>query len=196
MTCLSCSQVREYVSIAQNSHISEAYLGVLEKWTGETTVYREFETKVHIAITYKSEEFNDAYSEEYARIYGLTESERQTRAALIGNLAADFDEFLFYAYIPENASNDFAEAGSIWKIFLIDGTGATTAPLEVRKFENITPVMLEFFPYIKPHYGMFYGLKFPARDMTSGGTDVKVVFTSVIGRVEFAWDRKRGGKGE
>jgi hypothetical protein len=196
MTCLSCSQVREYADIARDSHISEAYLSVLEKWTSETTVYREFETKVHIAMTYKGEEFNDAYSREYSRIHGLTEQERQTRAMLTRDLSADFDEFLFYAYIPENDSNDFAKSDSIWKIFLIDGSGAKTGPLEVRKFEKITPVIMEFFPYINPHYGMFYSLKFPAHEMVSGGTDMKIVFTSVIGRVEFEWDRKRGAEGE
>ena len=34
-------------------------------------------------------------------------------------------------------------------------------PVELRKIDPMTPVVTEFFPYVNPHYGISYRLRFP-----------------------------------
>jgi hypothetical protein len=78
--------------------------------------------------------------------------------------------------------------GSIWSIFLIIGKGEKIAPVEVRRIEPLTPVVTEFLPYINPYYGISYWLRFPPQQRTSRGEGpLKLVFTSVIGKVELGF---------
>ncbi|MBA4422434.1 MAG: hypothetical protein C0390_04935 [Syntrophus sp. (in: bacteria)] len=61
--------------------------------------------------------------------------------------------------------------------------------MELRRVEPITPVITEFFPYINPHYGITYRLRFPSLN-TPGGDErpLKLVFASVIGEVELKFE--------
>lgn len=188
MVCPACSQIKEYADIAKGKNISKKYQVALKRWTRDQTVHSQFETMVRIVATYKSRDFSKAYLSEYSRIYLLTDSEKKAKTRLDNNLTSDYTEFMFYAYIPEKDSNDFSKADSIWKIFLSDGRGHRIYPIEVRKIKKITPVTLEFFPYIKPHYGMFYSLKFSPFPSSLETQPLKLVFTSVLGRVELKWD--------
>jgi len=185
MICLSCSEVKEYVNIAKDEHISKEYIAALDTWTRDKTVYAQFETRVRIAATYKSTEFKDAYLTEFSRVYLLTDSEIKVRRAGLVEVASDFEEFLFYAYIPEKDANDFAKPRSIWKVFLVDSEGKRYYPIELRHIEKITPVIEEFFPYVKRHYGKFYSVKFAPFD-TPG--KLNLIFTSTAGKVELTWD--------
>jgi len=189
MICLACSEVKEYINIVKDENISKEYFSALNKWTRDKTEYSQFETRAHIVATYKTSEFSEAYLAEYSRIYLLMDSEKKTKQELHVDLASDFEEFLFYAYIPEKDSNDFSKAGSIWKIFLADKKGSRVYPIEVRKIEKITPVIVEFFPYINQHHGMFYSLKFSPFPSSFETGQLKLVFTSVLGRVELEWAR-------
>jgi len=192
--CLSCSQVKEYVDIAKDETVSKEYLNALEMWTRDKTVYSQFETRAHIVATYKNRAFNEAYLAEYSRIYQLTDSEKEKKQKVHVELTSDFEEFLFYAYIPDKDSNDFSKADSIWKIFLIDETGGKVYPVEVRKIENITPLVYELFPYIQRHYGMFYSLKFSPFPASFRPERLHLVFTGVLGRIDLEWNSTGGNK--
>lgn len=103
-------------------------------------------------------------------------------------LASDFTEFYFYAYIPDKDSNDFSKSNSIWKVYLIDGNGNRMEPLEIRQIEKITPVIEEFFPYVNRYYGKFYTLRFaPLKDQPAEKGKCTIVFTSVIAKIELKW---------
>lgn len=183
--CFGCTHLEGYLEIVKDERISKDYLNALNKWTRDKTVYSQFETKARIVATYKSREFNSAYLSEYSRIYSLTESEKKSKEAVLTDAASDFTEFFFYAYTPDKDSNDFDRQDSIWTIFLLDEKGNKIYPAEVRKIKKITPVIEEFYPYVKRYYGMFYSLKFspPSGDPKY----LKLVFTSVLGKVEFEW---------
>lgn len=188
VSCFGCTYFKGYVEIVKDESISKEYLNVLDKWTRDKTVYSQFETKVRIAATYKNSEFNKAYLSEYSRIYSLTEPEKRSKEEILTDISSDFTEFLFYAYTPDKDSNDFDKQNSIWTIFLLDGKGNRVYPVEVRKIKKITPVVKEFYPYINKYYGMFYSLKYPPLSFTEGDLKhLKLVFTSVLGRVEFEW---------
>ena len=189
INCLACSEVKEYIDIVKDENVSKEYFGALDKWTRDKTVYSQFETRAHIVATYKGNEFNEAYLSEYSKVYLLTDSEKKTKQKLHIDLESDFEEFLFYAYIPEKDSNDFSKTDSIWKVFLIDKKGSRLYPIEVRKIEKITPVIVEFFPYVNQHHGMFYSLKFSPFSPSFEAQKIKLVFTSVLGRIELEWEK-------
>jgi len=141
------SGIESYVDMAkEKGGISKEYLTVLNKWTRDQIIYSQFETKVRIAVTYKSREFRDAYAREYSRIYLLTQPEEKKRMDALAGLEADAMEFFFYAYIPEKTQNDFAKQDSIWTIFLMDDRGEKLYPIEIRQMEKVTPVVEEFYP--------------------------------------------------
>jgi hypothetical protein len=188
---LGCLRLEGYLDIAREKGLSGDYLTVLQKWTRSQVIYSQFETKVHISATCRSEEFNRAYLKEYARIYQLSEEERKKQEAIRDAMTADFREFIFYATIPEKTSNDFDRRGSVWSIFLINGQGERIDPVEVRRIEPITPVVTEFFPYINPYYGNAYRLRFPPlKENGLPEEKRKLVFTGVVGRVELEYGRR------
>ncbi len=182
---LACGHLEGYLDITREKGMTREYLAILNQWTRSQIVYSQFETKVHIHATYRSLDFNRAYLDEVARINQLRENELKKRKEIETAMVSDFTDFIFYAYIPEKRSNDFDRQGSIWTIFLIDQKGERIDPVEVRRIDPITPVLTEFFPYINPYYGIAYRLRFPflAKPGVAEGS-LKLVFTSVIGKVE------------
>ena len=188
---VACSHVQGYLDVTREKGMSEAYLQALQQWTRSQIVYSQFETKAHIEATLRSPEFNQAYLQEYSRIYQLSDDERKKREEMQAADASEFTEFIFYAYIPNRTENDFDRRGSIWSIFLINGKGERIAPTEVRRIEPITRVVTEFFPYGNPYYGMFYWLRFSQQEKTRlDGGPLRLVFASVIGKVELEFQRK------
>jgi len=196
MGLAGCSYLQGYVDIAKDKGLSGKYLKALKYWTRTQTVYSQFETQVRLSATLKSRDFNGAYLEEYGRVYALTEDEKKQRAALQADIASGYTEFFVYAYTPEKETNDFDRSNSIWKVFLLDGRGNRIDPVEVRRIGKVTPVMQEFFPYINPYYGVCYTIKFPgpaaagvqsAENKSPHEEPVRLVFTSVLARVELQW---------
>ncbi len=186
-----CSRhsVEGYLDIVkEQGGVSKEYLVTLNKWSRDKIVYSEFETKVRIATTYKSREFMDAYAKEYSRIYLLTKPEERKSMEVLAEQPCDATEFFFYAYIPDKESNDFAKKNSVWTIFLLDEKGNRFYPVEVRQVEKVTAVLEGFYPYGNQYYGSYYILKFPTlAPECKPPAYMKLVFTSVLGRIEQEW---------
>lgn len=184
-----CGHIESYLEIAREKGMSGGYLAVLNQWTRSAVIYSQFETQAHLYATYQSPEFFRAYLDEYSRIYQLEEKERNKRGDAQKGLMAGFTEFIFYASIPEKASNDFERRGSSWSIFLVTGKGERIDPWEVRRIDPITPVMTKFYPYINPYHGIAYRLRFQTGDSQDGGS-VKLMITGVFGRAELTFDKR------
>jgi hypothetical protein len=188
-----CADLQGYVAMAKDKGLSDEYRAALHSWTRTQTVHSQFETKVSITSTLKSRAFGRAYQKEYERIYQLTPEDKKKWEQMQAGLASDFTEFLFYAYTPEKAVNDFDKQNSVWTVFIIDSQGKRLDPVEIRRMDKITAVMESFFPYIHKYYGSFYSLKFkplPGLDAEAGdssGKPFKLVMTSVLARVELEW---------
>ena len=188
-----CAHVQEYVDMARSDSLSTAYVDALNTYTQEKTVYSEFETRIRVVATWKSREFTDAYLSEHARLYDLTTSAREEKRDIVSAASSDFREFLFYAYVPDRESNDFAKARSIWKVFSFHEGGQRMEPLEIREIET-TPLVTKFFPYVKP-YGKFYSVKFPPgsplkRKDAADQTGPTLVVTGILGKAELKWNVK------
>jgi len=192
LSIIGCGNVGNYLDLAKDKGISRGYIDVLNYWTKKETVYSQFETKVQITATYKSDEFNRAYNAEYGRIYYLTEAEKKSREDMQSGFTRESREFFFYAAMAKKDTNDFDRPNSIWTIFLIDEKGNHIKPLDVRRIDKVTPLMEEFYPYINKYYGNCYSLKFPPLldgEKTGGGVKrtMKIIFTSVLGQAELSW---------
>jgi hypothetical protein len=185
---MACSQARGYMDIVSEKGISKPYLQTLDRWTRSQKAYSQFETKARIEATLRGPEFNRAYIEEYSRLYQLNADERKKMEETLA--ASDLTEFLFYAYVPNKAENDFDRQGSIWSIFIINSKGEKEAPVEIRRIDPMTPVVTEFFPYINPYYGIAYRLRFSKAPESGRDGPIKLVFASVIGKVELEFDVK------
>ncbi len=187
----ACSQVQGYLDVVSDKGISKSYVQELKRWTRSQKAYSRFETKAHIEATLRSHDFNRSYVEEYSRIYQLNTDERKKMEVTLTAAASEFTEFIFYAYVPNKMENDFDRRGSVWSIFLVNGKGEKIAPIEVKRLDPVTPVVAEFFPYINPYYGVAYRLLF-SQQLKDGHGDgpLKLVFTSVIGKVDLAFERQ------
>lgn len=182
-----CGEVREYVNMAADRDLSPAYFDALNAWTREQTVYSQFETRIRVAATLQSHEFLRAYIQEYARNHDWGQEAIRTREEARESTARDFLEFKLYVYTPEKADNDLEGPRSIWTVFLIDAQGRKTPPLEIRRIDELTATTLAFYPYIRSYYGIFYSVKFHPPAEGEALTPVRLVLTSVKGRVELAW---------
>jgi hypothetical protein len=179
----ACGHLDGYLDIVKDKGMSEEYLQVLGRWTRSKIIYSQFDTQANIIATLRSPEFNRAYLQEYARIYQLSADELKNHEAM--RAESEFTEFIFYAHIPERTENDFDRRGSIWSIFLLNGKGEKITPVEVRRVDPVTPLVTGFFTYIKPYYGICYWLRFPPLEKIGGGDGpLKLVFASVVGKVE------------
>ncbi len=188
-----CASFQGYVDMAKDKGLSDEYRAVLNTWTRTQTVHSQFETKVSITSTLKSQAFSRAYLTEYERIYQPVPEDKRKWERTLAGLTSDFTEFLFYAYTPEKEANDFDKQNSVWTVFVVDNHGNRLEPVEIRRIDKITAVTESFFPYINKYYGSFYSLKFkplPGLDDKPGdspGKPFKLVMTSVLARVELEW---------
>jgi len=189
---LGCSQINGYVDIARDRGLSKEYSKALNKWTRSETVYSQFETRIHVTATYRSQEFNIAYLKEYERIYPAAVEEKGPPAPAISD--PEGREFILYIYTPEKDSNDFDKQNSIWKIFLIDDRENRIELIDVRRIRKITPVIESFFPYVNQYYGVTYRIRFPASlqgTETNGDAlkkPLRLMITGVLGKLELAWN--------
>ena len=139
-----------------------------------------------VSATFKGRAFQTAYLAEYARIYELSEEQKKGRGEALKTPEGDFSEIFFYAYVHEKDYNDFEKLRSVWSVFLVDGSGRRIEPVELRRIDPVTPVILDFYPYVNPHHGKCYSLKIPAVS-DEDFRKLKLVFTGVVGRVELTW---------
>ncbi|MBA4396406.1 MAG: hypothetical protein C0394_03365 [Syntrophus sp. (in: bacteria)] len=188
-----CTYLQGYADMAKDRGLSDEYRTALNTWTRTQTVHSQFETKVTITSTLKSQAFQRAYIREYGRIYPLGTDEKKKWEQTQTGLASDFTEFVFYAYTPEKEANDFDRLNSVWTVFIVDDQGRREKPVEIRRIDKITTVTEAFYPYINKYYGNFYSLKFkPLPGLAAEQEDAsrkpfKLVMTSVLARVELEW---------
>ena len=170
------------------------YKAALTDWSREARIYRGLGVELIATATFKSSKFRDAYSNEYARTYKLTGSEKTKLLNDQKNAALAYNDFLLAAYVPDKKLNDFHKKDYIWKIYLTVGKGGLIAPLEIRKIKKVDVVTTHFFPYITP-WKSVYIVRFPAisppagKAAVDGGAEhIKLIITGVLGSAEMVWE--------
>jgi hypothetical protein len=163
-------------------------------WTREGRIYDGLDVRLIAAATYMSSKFRKAFSEEYARIYKLTELEKDKLISDQENAGAGYEDFIFAAYVPEKTWDDFHKKDSIWKIYLSRDDIEQIKPIEIRKLDKRDAKTGYFYSYVTP-WKSIYRLRFPKLISDQRGDtqqnktgSFKLVLTSVLGSTEMIWD--------
>jgi len=191
--CLGCQPV-ERLKESYDPYHGGQYKAALTDWSREARIYRGLGVELIATATFKSSKFRDAYSNEYARAYKLTGSEKTKLLEDQKNAALAYNDFLLAAYVPDKKLDDFHKKDSIWKIYLTVGKGGLLKPLEIRKIKKVDAVTTHFFPYITP-WKSVYLVRFPATSpeagkavIDSGAEHIKLIITGVLGSAEMVWE--------
>jgi len=194
--CLGCRAFEpiERLEESYDPYHGGQYKAALTDWSREARIYRGLDVELIAAATFKSSKFRDAYSNEYARAYKLTDSEKTKLLKDQKNAALAYNDFLLVIYVPDKKLNDFNKKDSMWKIYLTAGKGGLLNPLEIRKIKKVDAVTTHFFPYITP-WKSVYMVRFSAISpaagksiVDSGAENIKLVITSVLGSAEMVWE--------
>lgn len=184
LTFTGCGYLQGYFQMIKEQGVSEEYQRSLREWTREMTAHSQFETKFYISATYRSLAFNEAFLREQVRVRQWSEARVKEREEAWIQTHSAYREFLVYAYTDNMEANDLDRQGSLWSVFLREGTGKRYEPLEIRRVERITPEIEAFFPFVNKYYGRCYIVKFPAGETN---IDQHLVFSSVLGKVDLVW---------
>lgn len=163
------------------------YPDALSRWSGTDKAYEKLETRLIVSATWKTGAFREAYADEYARRYLLSDAERddlKRREYLDGE---SYHEFFFAAYTPESRWNDFSKRDSIWKLRLYDEEGNFVDPLVVTKVKNDDPKLHAFYPYFTL-WTKGYVVKFPKSGLAPAPKSVRLQFASALGAAEIEYD--------
>ena len=181
---------------AQREESGSTYRAVFDHWTREGRIYDGLDVKLISAATYLSDAFRLAFATEYALRYRMTDLEKEKLIQDQKDAAAAYEDFIFAAYVPEKAWDDFDKKNSIWKIFITTDRGNQIKPIEIRKLDKRDAKTAYFYAYVTP-WKSIYRLRFPkltAADYSgtagAGFDSFKLVVTSVLGSAEMAWRSK------
>lgn len=171
------------------------YLSVLEKWTREGNVYENFETKVLISATYKTNEFRASYAAEYINTFMLDSEKGEN--LMKGEMEAlkKHHEFFLSIHTPNIEWSDLEKKEPIWALYLVNDAGETVSPLDIKKVKEKGPGVVRFYPY-STEWSVGYTVKFPlnlpdGREfITAEAKYIKLVLTGTPGKGELVWNLK------
>jgi len=193
----SCARIGRFVESGDIYH-TDTYEKVLEKWSREARIHRGLEVVLIACATFKSEEYRRAYADEYAMARRLTAEERERFVGDQLNAANLGHEFLMASFVPDKEWDDFGQAKSMWRLFLVNDNNERLEPVEVRRLRGQDAVLSHFFPYITPHKST-YVVRFPIDNPGSGQPfirdtikSIRLVIASVLGTAEMDWQIENG----
>jgi hypothetical protein len=173
------------------------YRDAMDTWTVEGRIYDGVVTRLISNITFKSDVFRQAYTDEYSRLYNLEGAEYDSLVMKEQKDAVDYHDFVMAVYVPEKKWDDFSKKTSMWKIYITRDHVEQIRPLEIRKLNKKDPKINYFYPYITT-WKSIYHIRFPAIDLKTDNQlmgdpheVLTLVMKSVIGSVEFKWETNR-----
>lgn len=187
-------QTLEQAYESQDPYLGGPYPAALDSWTRKCRIYMGgLDLELIAATTFKSRDFREAYTAEYARTYKLSRAEQAKMLQDQTEAANMYNDFIVSAFIPDKRWNDFNTKGTIWKVYLRQGGGDRIKPIEIRRIKPVDAVLTHFFPYISP-WDVVYLIRFPAAPPGTNGpvnpdetTPLKLMITSVRGSAELTW---------
>jgi hypothetical protein len=199
LACASCAARRPGpvdFSDSQRTYQPKDYDRVRNSWTRHSAlVVLDVGTVLDTWAVCKSWDFRQAYIEQYAETYGITDHDREELRRSELEASRAMYEFHVTAESTNYKWNDLQSKDSPWKVTLVDGTGAEVAPssLEVVKYPELYE--MRFFP-TRTDFSRTYVIKFPkaatepdARPfagMASGRITLRLA--GPLGRSELTWD--------
>lgn len=191
--CSGLTRIKDFKKTS-DPYPDNIYIASMKNWTKEARIYRGFDLELIVNATFKSANFRNAYSDEYARAYMLNNAGKEKLITDQGKAAKEYNDFLLAVYIPDEKWNDLDTKNSIWQVYLATNESKRIQPIEIRKITKDRAVMQHFFPYITP-WKMIYMVRFPVNDpetnqdvINNDTAKIKLLITGVRGTAEMVWE--------
>jgi hypothetical protein len=195
---LACTpSKRIYSEFSDTEYTSPDYRAILDKWTRKGSIHKGLATELLVTATYQSEEFRRAFTKEYGRLYMQTPEENQKMLDDQMRAASDYDGFLVAIYTPEKEWDDFAEKGSLWRVYLIKDGRFRLEPLEIRKVKKqrtssrgigrYRAMSESFLPYVNS-WTTLYVFRFRKKGLPEASHSLELILASPFGSVSLKWD--------
>jgi hypothetical protein len=165
-----------------------------ERWSREARIYTGFDVELIATATFKSASFRLAYSDEYERVFLLTQPEKDKLVQDQQAASEMYHDFLLAAFVPNKKWNDFDKKDSVWKVYLTADDQRYLEALEIRRVKRVNAEIIHFYPFITP-WKQVYRLRFPQSYPETGEpiinadtTNVSLVITGVQGKTAMQWE--------
>jgi len=188
--CQGDKSVRVDFSDTPRNYFSTDYGEAYLRWTRHEFALREVEKALEVWATYKSWDFREAYVENYASIYSLSDADKSTLRNAQRDAFHKAYEFHVTAQSANYKWNDLEKSSSPWRVTLIDALGheLQSEPIKMEKLPD--GYEREFFPSKTP-FSKTYSVRFvaPAGNEFDGIKSGAIIlrFASPLGRVEVSW---------
>ncbi|MCB9729532.1 MAG: hypothetical protein H6744_08550 [Deltaproteobacteria bacterium] len=168
---------------------SRSYDRTRGRWTRKVETYENFESRLFVRATFKTEEFRRAYADAYARMFALEPAARES--LLEAELAEQADEYVFVVASFTNSldwENLDPKAG-IWDVRMENGDGRVIRPSKVKRLDETNPTWDRLFPYKAFHDRLyeFHFPKDPASPIARSGEPVYLVIAGAPAQVKLEW---------
>jgi hypothetical protein len=170
----------------------EDYPKVFEAWTRHGKLVQDVGTVMEVWATLESWDFRQAYIAKYAKVYDVSDADRDALTRAQQDAARTAYEIHLVAQSTTDAWNDLERRNSAWRITLLDGTGAELSPVSI-KTEKLPEIYeMEFFP-TRTLFSRTYTVRFvrpEGSDAFAGPVSGRLILRldSPLGKVEVAWE--------
>lgn len=171
------------------------YRSALKKWTRDGKVYENFETKLLINATFKSEEFREAYVNVYSKSYMLDTEKLSKLMTEEREASKKYYEFFLSVHTPFREWSELEKKEPLWALYLVNDLGETVSPMEIKKLKEKGPGVTRFYPFLDD-WSEGYSVKFPlavadGKELMAPETGyIKLIMTGPSGRTELIWELK------
>lgn len=183
---VGCSVV-DAVQQAHGDDLSASYVEAVKRWTDEDVLYRDFESQLRVAATYKSYSFRHAYVQQYARRFKLDPAEYEKMMTEQADLAIRNYEFLLAVSVPDDRDRDLALTSSMWRIYLDGAADERLEPLEIRPILKDKALIRGFYPHVTP-WADLYLVRFAGPTGKPNSAKLDLTITGVLGTAGLSYD--------
>ncbi len=165
------------------------YEDVADAWTRRATMRGEYQEALEVLATFKAPEWRAAHAQKDADARGLTGPARDQRVAQGQADVAGPYEFEVMVTTWDRRENDLDRGEkSIWKVRMLDATGAEVEPLEIIKDKRPAVVVRADFPAFG-EFATAYLVRFPRTTplLGPGVRQMRMRFSSARGGVDLIW---------
>jgi len=168
-----------------------AYVDSRDDWTRQSEIWEDFQGRLFVDATLKTEDFRRQYVREYARLFALTPD--QIATLLSAELAEDKDQHVVMAaiFFAKSDWDQLDPRHGIWDVRLQNDAGAWLRPTGIKRLDTDNPTWERLYPYIDPH-DVFFELRFDRNledgtPLAAAGQPLHLVIAGAPAQVKLTW---------
>jgi hypothetical protein len=177
--------------LASCSATLPAFVEARDDWTQSDRIWEDFESRIFVDATMKTEAFRREYVAEYTRLFSLTKG--QSATMLEAELAEAKDQHVVMAaiFFAEIDWEKLDPRHGIWDVRLQNDEGAWLRPTGIERLDTDNPTWKRLYPYIDAH-DAFFELRFDrtlddGRELAASGQPLHLVIAGAPAQVKLTW---------